>query len=106
MFGYVMRWTPGSYYSLLMWLVLGVGASFEFPLLIVIAVQIGFLRVAQLRAWRKIAIVVFFIVAAVITPTPDPINQTIFVIPLLLLYEIAIIAGARVEKRKAMAEVV
>ncbi|MFA6961578.1 MAG: twin-arginine translocase subunit TatC [Opitutaceae bacterium] len=102
-FGYVMRWTPASYYSLLLWLVMGVGASFEFPLLIVLAVYLGFLEVATLRKYRRHAIVVIFIIAAVVTPTPDPFTQTMFAAPLYVLFELAIIAGARVEKKRALA---
>jgi sec-independent protein translocase protein TatC len=100
MLGYAMRWTPGSYYSLLTWLTLGVGASFEFPLVIVLLVWLGVMTTAFLRKYRRHAVVVIFIIAAIVTPTPDPITQTMFAIPLYLLYEIAIIASARVEKRK------
>ena len=100
MFGYALRWTPGSYYSLLTWLVLGVGASFEFPLIIVLLVWLGLMTTAFLRKYRRHAIVVIFIIAAIVTPTPDPITQTMFAIPLYLLYEIAILASTRVEKRK------
>lgn len=99
-FGYAMRWTPGSYYSLLTWLVLGVGASFEFPLIIVLLVWLGLMTTAFLRKYRRHATVVIFLIAAIVTPTPDPITQTMFAVPLYLLYEIAIIASARVEKRK------
>ena len=100
MFHYALRWTPGSYYSLLTWLVLGVGASFEFPLVIVLLVWLGFMTTAFLRKYRRHAIVVIFIIAAVVTPTPDPITQTMFALPLYVLYEIAILASTRVEKRK------
>ena len=100
-FGYVTRWTPGSYYSLLTWFVLGVGASFEFPLVIVLLVWLGFMTTTFLKKYRRHAIVVIFIIAAIVTPTPDPFVQTMFAAPLYLLYEIAIIASSRVEKRKA-----
>ena len=100
MFGFVMRWTPDSYYSLLTWLVLGVGASFEFPLLIVLMVHMGILSVATLRKYRRHAIVAIFVIAAIVTPTPDPFTQTLFAIPLYILFELAILAGARVEKKR------
>lgn len=102
--GYNALWTPQSYHSLVMWLVLGVGASFEFPLLIVLAVYLGFLKVATLRKYRRHAIVVIFIVAAIVTPTPDPVTQLMMATPLYILFELAIIAGARVEKHKLAAE--
>jgi sec-independent protein translocase protein TatC len=100
MFGYAVRWTPGSYYSLLTWLTLGVGASFEFPLVIVLLVWLGVMTTAFLRKYRRHAIIVIFLIAAVVTPTPDPITQTMFAIPLYVLFEIAIFASSRVEKRK------
>jgi sec-independent protein translocase protein TatC len=99
-FGFKPMWTPESYYSLLIWLVGGVGAAFEFPLLIVLAVYIGFLKVATLRKFRRHSIVVIFIIAAVVTPTPDPVTQCMMAAPLYILFELAILAGARVESRK------
>jgi len=95
-----LRWTPGSYYSLLTWLVLGVGASFEFPLVIVLLVWIGLVTTAFLKKYRRHAFVLVFIIAAIVTPTPDPFTQTIFAVPLYILYEIAILASTRVEKRR------
>ena len=99
-FDLVFRWTVGSYYSTLTWLVLGVGASFEFPLVLVLLVWLGIVTTAFLRKYRRHAIVVIFIIAAVVTPTPDPITQTIFALPLYALFEIAILASSRVEKRR------
>lgn len=102
LFGFATRWTPDSYYSLLVWLVLGVGAAFEFPLLIVLLVYMGLLQVATLRKYRRHAIVVILIIAAVVTPTPDPFTQLMFATPLYILFEIAILVCSRVEKRKAV----
>jgi len=99
-FGFAMRWTPGSYFSLLLWLVLGVGVAFEFPLVIVLAVYLGFLRVETLRKYRRHAIVLIFIIAAVVTPTPDPVTQTLFAAPLYVLFEIAVLVSARVQARR------
>jgi sec-independent protein translocase protein TatC len=101
MFELGFMWTVGKYYSTLMWLVLGVGAAFEFPLIIVVLVWLGVLSTAFLRKYRRHAIVMIFIIAAIITPTPDPLNQTLFAIPLYLLYEVAIIVSTRIEKKRA-----
>jgi len=98
--GFTLRWTPNSYYTLLVWLVLGVGIAFEFPLLIVLAIHLGFLQVDTLRKYRRHAIVAIFLIAAIVTPTPDPFTQTLFAAPLYVLFELAIIAGARVQKRR------
>ena len=99
--GWGFNWTPAAYFSMMTWLVLGVGLSFEFPLVIVLLVHFGMMTTAFLRKYRRHAIVVIFIVAAIVTPTADPITQGIFAIPLYVLYEIAIIAGGRIEKKRA-----
>lgn len=99
-FGFVVRWSVGDYYSTLSWLVLGVGAAFEFPLLIVLLVWLGIMSTAFLKKYRRHAIVAIFVIAAIITPTPDPVTQTIFAIPLYLLFEISIIVSARIEKKR------
>ena len=102
MFNFALRWTPGSYYTLVTWLTLGVGASFEFPQVIVLLVWMGLLSTAFLRKYRRHAIVAIIILAAVITPTQDPFNLTLFAAPLYVLYEIAILVSGRVEKRRAL----
>lgn len=99
MLGYTVLWTADKYYSLLMWLVLGMGAAFEFPLLVVLAVYMDLVQVATLRKYRRHAIVVIFVIAAVVTPTPDPINQCLFAVPLIVLYEIAIFVAAQLKRR-------
>ncbi len=99
--GYSILWTADRYYSLILWLVLGLGAAFEFPLLIVLANMMGLVAVATLRKYRRHAIVVMFVIAAIITPTPDMFNQTLIAIPLILLYELSILVAARMEKRRA-----
>ena len=93
-FHLAFRWTVGAYYSLLMWLVLGVGVAFEFPLVIVLLLRGG--------GGGRHAIVVIFVVAAIVTPTPDPLTQSLFALPLYVLYEIAIIISTRIEKRRAV----
>ena len=100
--GYTVLWTADKYYSLLMWVVLGMGAAFEFPLLIVLANYMGLIEVATLRKYRRHAIVVIFIIAAVVTPTPDPLNQCIFAVPLIVLYEISIWVCTFTGKRKTV----
>jgi sec-independent protein translocase protein TatC len=99
--GYTVMWTADKYYSLLLWIVLGMGGAFEFPLLVVLAVYMGLIEVATLRKYRRHAIVVIFIIAAVVTPTPDPFNQTLFAVPLIVLYEAAIIVSSFLGKRRS-----
>ena len=99
--GYTVMWTADKYYSLLLWIVLGMGGAFEFPLLVVLAVYMGLIEVATLRKYRRHAIVVIFIIAAVVTPTPDPFNQTLFAVPLIVLYEAAILVSSFLGKRRS-----
>ena len=98
--GYTVLWTADRYYNLLMWMVLGMGAAFEFPLLVVLAVYIGLVEVSTLRHYRRHAIVVMFIIAAIVTPTPDPLNQCLFALPLIVLYEVAILVSAQLKRRR------
>lgn len=95
-------WTADKYYSLLLWFVLGVGAAFEFPLLIVLATYMGLIEVATLKKYRRHAVVVFFIIAAIVTPTPDPFVQTLFAAPLCVLYEVSIWVSAWLGRRKTV----
>src|SRR5690606_4212232 len=104
LFGFTTRWTPGSYYGTVIWLTPGVGAAFEFPLVIVVLVHLGMLTSAKLRGWWRHSLVVCFVVAAIVTPTPDPINQSVLAMSLYFLYWISIIAATRVEKKQAEAQ--
>jgi sec-independent protein translocase protein TatC len=100
-FDLAFMWTVGKYYGTLAWLVLGVGATFQFPLIIIVLVWLGILTTDFLRKYRRHAIVVIFVLAAIVTPTPDPFNQTLFAIPLYALFEISVFISSRIEKRRA-----
>ena len=101
--GFSLVWAADRYMNLLIWMVLGIGLSFEFPLVITILVYVGILTVAMLRQFRRYAIVIIFILAAFITPTADPITQGLMAGPMILLYEAAIFVGAFIERRKKRA---
>ena len=98
--GYKVMWTADMYYNLLMWLTLGMGAAFEFPLLVVLAVYMGLVEVATLRKYWRHAFVIIFIIAAIITPTTDPINMCLFALPLMVLYLLAIVVASRLVRRR------
>jgi sec-independent protein translocase protein TatC len=78
---------------------LATGLVFELPIIAFFLTKIGLITPAFLRKYRKHAIVVVFIVSAIITP-PDVFSQTLVAIPLLGLYEISIIVSGRVMKQK------
>jgi sec-independent protein translocase protein TatC len=72
---------------------------FELPIVAFFLTKIGIITPAFMRKYRKHAIVIIFILAAIITP-PDIFSQTLVAIPLLILYEISILISARVMKQK------
>ncbi len=69
---------------------LAVGASFELPVILFMLAKLGVVTHARLAKFRKYAFLLAFIVAAVITPTPDPINQSLVALPLFALYELGL----------------
>jgi sec-independent protein translocase protein TatC len=97
------RWTITSYLDTMIPLILGTGLAFQMPLVIYFLAKIGIVTGKFLREYRRYAIVVILIVAAVITP-PDIISQIIVTIPLWALYEISISLASKVEKEKAKEE--
>lgn len=81
-----------EYFSLALRLLLAFGAIFEMPVLMVFLAKVGMVNVGFLNRNRKYAILINFIIAAVLTPTPDVVNQLMMGVPLMILYEISVIA--------------
>ncbi len=83
--------TVKEYFSLALRLLIAFGAIFELPVVMVILAKIGIVDAPFLRKNRKYAFLIAFIIAAILTPTPDVVNQMMMGIPLVILYEISII---------------
>jgi sec-independent protein translocase protein TatC len=92
-----------EYLSLIMTLVLAFGAVFQLPVILTLLARIGIVSSDMLKRQRRYAIVLAFIVAAVLTP-PDIISQISLALPTLLLYEGSILSVRMVERRRAAAE--
>ena len=90
----------GNYVSFVSRLLLVVGLVFEMPVLTTFLSRLGVLKPKWLADKRKAAIIIAFILAAVITPTIDPVNQSLVAIPLIVLYEISIWLAKFVYKRE------
>ena len=83
--------------------ILGMGVVFEMPAVIVALVRVGVVQRAWLARQRRYVFLVAFVLAAVLTPTPDPFNQTLVAIPLYLLYELGLLISRFVGGRRAAA---
>jgi sec-independent protein translocase protein TatC len=91
-----------EYLSLIMTLILSFGICFQLPVLLMLLARVGLITADQLKSTRRIAILIAFIVAAVLTP-PDPLSQISLALPTIALYELSIYAVRLAEKRHSHA---
>ena len=89
-----------SYLGYLTKMILPTGIVFQLPVMVYFFGKIGLLSSSFMKHYRRHAIVVIFILAAIITP-PDMITQLLIAMPLILLYEISISILKRIEKKEA-----
>ncbi|KFN52035.1 hypothetical protein N790_03640 [Arenimonas malthae CC-JY-1] len=100
--GVAMMTDISRYLDFVLVIFLAFGLSFELPVAVVVLVVLGVVTPAQLREARGYVVVGVFILAAIITP-PDVVSQLMLAIPMCLLYELGIIAGAVLKRRAAAA---
>jgi sec-independent protein translocase protein TatC len=81
-----------EYFSLAIRLLLAFGVIFEMPIFMVFLAKVGVVDVGFLNRNRKYAILINFVIAAILTPTPDVVNQMMMGVPLMVLYEISVVA--------------
>ena len=81
-----------EYLSLVMHMILAFGIAFQMPVALTLMVRVGILSVEGLRRGRRYAIVGMFVAAAILTP-PDVISQIGLAVPLIVLYELSILAA-------------
>ena len=93
----------GYYVSFCIRLMIAFGLVFQLPIVATFLTQLGLLSSQTLIKNFRYAVVLTFIVAAILTP-PDVISQTFMAIPMLLLYGVSILVCKRIEKRQAAAE--
>jgi sec-independent protein translocase protein TatC len=89
----------GNYVAVVARLLLAIGIVFEMPVITTFLARLGVLKPQWLSRHRRLAIIFAFILAAIITPTFDPINQSLVAIPLIVLYEMSIWLAKLVQKR-------
>ena len=92
--------TINEYLSTAMKIVLGLGICFEMPILIFFLARIGVVSERWLLKKFKYAVLIIFIIAAVITPTPDVATQCVFAVPMILLYLLGVGVAWLFKKRE------
>ncbi len=90
----------GNYIAIITRLLIAIGLVFELPVVTTFLARLGIVKPEWLAGKRKMAIIVAFILAAIITPTFDPINQSLVAVPLIILYEMSIWLAKLVYRRK------
>ena len=103
--GFVPQLSIASFVGFALWFLLIFGLMFELPLAITLLARLGWVDAVMLRKYWKWALVGSFVVAAVLTPTPDPFNQSIMAIPMYTFYEMGIVGAKLFGKKKPAPDV-
>ena len=92
----IFDWNPdgAEILSFFLTLMIGLGIAFQLPVIMFVLAKIGIVSAKKMREWRRYAYLMLVIVAAVITPSTDPINMAIVAIPLVILYEAGVIISS------------
>ena len=90
--GFASTYSLSAFYSFVLLLTVTLGLAFELPLAVLLVLRLELATVAQLARYRRHLAVGFFVLAALITP-PDVISQFLLAVPLLLLFELSLLAG-------------
>jgi sec-independent protein translocase protein TatC len=93
-------YTPDKYIQLIVYMMLAFGAGFEFPIVLVFLQLVGVLSYQRLISWRRYAIIAIVVLVAVITPSGDPISLAALSVPMYLFYELSILIGWLVTRRR------
>jgi len=98
--GFIPQLSIAAFVGFNLWFLLIFGLMFELPLAITLLARLGWVNAVTLRQYWKWALVGSFVIAAVLTPTPDPFNQSIMAIPMYTFYELGIIGARWFGKKK------
>jgi sec-independent protein translocase protein TatC len=98
------QYTAESYLMLIIYMMIAFGIGFEFPILLVFLQLTGVVEPKTLAGFRRFAIVIVFVVASIITPSADPVSLFALALPMVVFYEISILIGRLVHRRRAKAE--
>ncbi len=104
--GFVPQLSIAAFVGFILWFLLIFGLMFELPLAITLLAKLGVVDAVMLRRHWKWALVGSFVVAAILTPTPDPFNQFIMAAPMYAFYEMGIVGARLFGKKKPAPDVV
>jgi sec-independent protein translocase protein TatC len=93
-----------DYYSFSITFLVAIGLLFQVPMAVMALTRLGIVSVAQLRKNRGYVVLGTAVVAAIATPTPDPVTMLICMAPLLILFELSILGASVLERRREEAE--
>jgi sec-independent protein translocase protein TatC len=99
--GWAPTWTVQQYYSFVTRFTLGFGLAFELPVVVLALVRFGLITYRFMARTRPYALVLIFILATIITPTPDILTLVAMALPMCLLYESCIWIAWLMERRKS-----
>jgi len=100
--GWIPAWTVQQYYSFVTRFVIGFGLAFELPVVVLALVRFGLITYRFMARTRPYAIVLIFVLATIITPTPDVLTLIAMGLPMCLLYESCIWIAWAMERRKRL----
>jgi sec-independent protein translocase protein TatC len=95
----------GRYISLIANVFFAAGLTFEMPLIMFVLARLGVVTPRLLSGFRRYAIVLAFVIGALITPTPDPFNQSLVALPMIVLYELGIVLSRLAVRQRERAAV-
>jgi sec-independent protein translocase protein TatC len=99
--GFIPQLSIAQYVGFALWFLMVFGLIFEVPLAITLMAKLGWVDAPFLKRYRKWAFLGAFIVAAILTPTPDPFNQCLMALPMYIFYEVGIISAGFFKKKPA-----
>jgi sec-independent protein translocase protein TatC len=99
--GWAPTWTVQQYYSFVTRFTIGFGLAFELPVVVLALVRFGLITYRFMARTRPYAVVLIFVLATIITPTPDILTLVAMALPMCLLYESCIWIAWLMERRKS-----
>ena len=84
------QWRIEHYFSFVAWLIISFGVAFELPVVMGFVSKLGIMDAKMFKKQRRVAVVLIFIVSAILTPTQDPFTMSLMAFPLIGLYELGI----------------